>query len=185
MLTTNEFRTGSTVTIDGDAWQVVDFQHVKPGKGAAFVRAKMRNLCTGAVVERTFNAGERMPKAHIDRREMEYLYENEDLHVFMDLETFEQSELTKETLGNAINFLKENNKIAVMVYQDKIIGVELPNTVELTVVQTDPGIRGDTATGGTKPATMDTGYVVKVPLFINEGDVLRIDTRTGDYIERA
>lgn len=185
MLNTNEFRTGSTVTIDGDAWQVVDFQHVKPGKGAAFVRAKMRNLCTGSVVERTFNAGERMPKAHIDNREMEYLYEAEGAYHFMDKETYEQSELTKEVLGNAVNYLKENMTLSVMFYNDKVIGIDLPNTVELVVAETDPGIRGDTATGGTKPATMETGVVVKVPLFINQGDKLRIDTRTGDYIERA
>lgn len=185
MLNTNEFRNGSTVTIDGDAWQVVDFQHVKPGKGAAFVRAKMRNLCTGSVVERTFNAGERMPKARIDNREMDYLYEADGAYHFMDKETYEQSELTKEILGSAINYLKENMTLSVMFYNDKIIGIDLPNTVELLVSETDPGIRGDTATGGTKPATMETGLVVKVPLFINQGDKLRIDTRTGDYIERA
>ena len=178
MISTNEFKTNVTVTIDGDAWQVVEFQHVKPGKGAAFVRAKMRNLCTGAVVERTFNAGERMPKAHIDRRAMQYLYESDGMYVFMDNET-------KEQLGNAINFLKENMEAKIMIYSGRVIGVDLPNTVELTVVKTDPGIRGDTATGGSKPATMDTGYVVKVPLFINEGDVLNIDTRTGEYISRA
>ena len=163
MISTNEFKTNVTVTIDGDAWQVVEFQHVKPGKGAAFVRAKMRNLCTGAVVERTFNAGER----------------------FMDNENFEQVELTKEQLGVAVNFLKENMDVKIMIYEGRILGIDLPNTVELTVVETDPGIRGDTATGGSKPAKLDTGYVVKVPLFINEGDVLRIDTRTGEYIERA
>lgn len=185
MISTSDFRTGTTVTIDGDAWQVIDFQHVKPGKGAAFVRAKIRNLCSGAVIERTFNPADKMPKAHIVRREVEYLYENDGLYTFMDLETFEQSELTKETLGSALNFIKENNKIAIQVYNDKIIGLDLPVAVELTVVETDPGIRGDTATGGTKPATMDTGYVVKVPLFINVGDVLRIDTRTGEYLERA
>ena len=185
MISTNEFKTNVTVTIDGDAWQVVEFQHVKPGKGAAFVRAKMRNLCTGAVVERTFNAGERMPKAHIDRRAMQFLYESDGMYVFMDNETSEQSELTKEQLGNAINFLKENMDAKIMIYSGRVIGVDLPNTVELTVVKTDPGIRGDTATGGSKPATMDTGYVVKVPLFINEGDVLNIDTRTGEYISRA
>ena len=172
MISTNEFKTK-------------EFQHVKPGKGAAFVRAKMRNLCTGAVVERTFNAGERMPKAHIDRRAMQYLYESDGMYVFMDNETYEQSELTKEQLGNAINFLKENMEAKIMIYSGRVIGVDLPNTVELTVVKTDPGIRGDTATGGSKPATMDTGYVVKVPLFINEGDVLNIDTRTGEYISRA
>ncbi len=185
MISTNEFKTNLTVTIDGDAWQVVEFQHVKPGKGAAFVRAKMRNLCTGSVVERTFNAGERLPEAHIDRREMQYLYQDGDAYVFMDNETYEQMELRKEQLGNALNFLKENMEVKVVVYESRILGVEIPNTVELTVVKTDPGIRGDTATGGSKPATMDTGYVVKVPLFINEGDVLRIDTRSGDYIERA
>ena len=169
MISTNDFRTGVTVTIDGDAWQVVEFQHVKPGKGAAFVRAKMRNLCTGAVVERTFNAAERMPKAIVERRAMQYLYKNGDNFVFMDNETYEQSELTKEQLGNAINFLKENMEAKVMVYENRILGVELPNTVELTVVETEPGIKGDTATGGSKNATLDTGYVVKVPLFINEG----------------
>ena len=178
MISTNEFKTNVTVTI-------VEFQHVKPGKGAAFVRAKMRNMCTGAVVERTFNAGERLPKAHIDRRAMQYLYESDGNYVFMDNETYEQSELTKEQLGNAINFLKENMDAKIMIYNGRVIGVDLPNTVELTVVKTDPGIRGDTATGGSKPATMDTGYVVKVPLFINEGDVLNIDTRTGEYISRA
>ncbi len=185
MISTNEFKTNVTVTIDGDAWQVVEFQHVKPGKGAAFVRAKMRNLCTGAVVERTFNAGERLPKARIDRREMQYLYESDGMYVFMDNESFEQLELTKETLGNALNFLKENMDVKIMIYETRVLGVDLPNTIELTVVETEPGIKGDTATGGSKNATMDTGYVVKVPLFINEGDVLAIDTRTGDYISRA
>ena len=185
MISTNEFKTNVTVTIDGDAWQVVEFQHEKPGKGAAFVRTKMRNLCTGAVVERTFNAGERMPKARIDRREMQYLYESDGMYVFMDNETFEQTELSKETLGNALNFLKENMDVKIMIYEGRVLGVDLPNTVELTVVETEPGIKGDTATGGSKNATMDTGYVVKVPLFINEGDVLAIDTRTGDYISRA
>lgn len=185
MISTNEFKTNVTVTIDGDAWQVVEFQHVKPGKGAAFVRAKMRNLCTGAVVERTFNAGERLPKARIDRREMQYLYESDGMYVFTDNESFEQLELTKETLGSALNFLKENTDVKIMIYETRVLGVDLPNTVELTVVETEPGIKGDTATGGSKNATTDTGYVVKVPLFINEGDVLAIDTRTGDYISRA
>lgn len=185
MISTNEFKTNLTVTIDGDAWQVVEFQHVKPGKGAAFVRAKMRNLCTGSVVERTFNAGERLPEAHIDRRDMQYLYLDGEKYVFMDNENYEQMELDKEQLGNGVNFLKENMEVKVIIYEGRVLGVELPNTVELTVVKTDPGIRGDTATGGSKPATMDTGYVVKVPLFINEGDVLQIDTRSGDYISRA
>ena len=185
MVSTNEFKTGLTVTIDNDPWQVVEFHHVKPGKGAAFVRAKMRNLATGAVVERTFNAGERLPNANIDRRAMQYLYQEGEMYVFMDNETYEQLELTKEQLGNGINFLKENMDVKVTSFEGRILGVELPNTVELVVVETEPGIRGDTATGGNKPATMDTGYVVKVPLFINEGDHLLIDTRSGEYIQRA
>ena len=185
MVSTNEFKTGLTVTIDNDPWQVVEFQHVKPGKGAAFVRAKMRNLATGAVVERTFNAGERLPNATIDRRAMQYLYQEGDSYVFMDNETYEQLELSKEQLGNGINFLKENMDVKVTSFEGRILGVELPNTVELVVVETEPGIRGDTATGGNKPAKMDTGYVVQVPLFINEGDHLLIDTRSGEYIQRA
>ena len=185
MVSTNEFKTGLTVTIDNDPWQVVEFQHVKPGKGAAFVRAKMRNLATGAVVERTFNAGERLPNATIDRRDMQYLYQEGDNYVFMDNETYEQLELNKEQLGNGINFLKENMDVKVTSFEGRILGVELPDTVELVVVETEPGIRGDTATGGNKPAKMDTGYVVKVPLFINEGDHLLIDTRSGEYIQRA
>ena len=185
MISTNEFKTNVTVTIDGDPWQVVEFQHVKPGKGAAFVRAKMRNMSTGAVVERTFNAGERLPKARIERRTMQYLYESDGMYVFMDNETYEQTELSKETLGTALNFLQENMDVKIMTYENRVLGVDLPNTVNLTVVETEPGIKGDTATGGSKNATMNTGYVVKVPLFINEGDVLAIDTRTGDYISRA
>ena len=185
MISTNDFRTGTTVEIDGGAWQVVDFQHVKPGKGAAFVRAKLKNLKTGAVVERTFNAGEKMPKAHVENRPMQYLYENDGMYTFMDHETFDQIELTREQLGNGLNFLKENMNIGVSFFQGNIIGIELPNSVELVVAETEPGIRGDTATGGTKIAKMETGYNVKVPLFIETGEVLRIDTRTGDYIERA
>lgn len=185
MISTNDFRNGVTVEIDGNAWQVVEFQHVKPGKGAAFVRAKMRNLQTGATVERTFNAGEKMPKAHVEKRSMEFLYQDGDEYHVMDMESFEQTSLTKEQLGNAPNFLKENMQISVLSFQGNIFSVELPMSVELEVVATDPGIKGDTATGGSKPATLETGYIVKVPLFINVGDVLRIDTRSGDYIERA
>lgn len=185
MISSSDFRTGVTIEIDNDVWQVVDFQHVKPGKGAAFVRTKLKNARTGAVVERTFNPNEKMPKAHIDRREMQYLYESDGEYNVMDNETFDQIVLTADQLGNAVNFLKENMNIAIMFFQGNVIGVDLPTAVELEVVETDPGIRGDTATGGTKPAKLETGYVVKVPLFINVGEVLRIDTRTGDYIERA
>lgn len=185
MISSNDFRPGVTIEIDNQVWQVVDFQHVKPGKGAAFVRAKIRNLQTGAVIERTFNAGEKLPRAHVDRRTMQYLYSDGDSYHFMDNETYDQIMMTKEQLDTALNFLKENMEIAVLFFNGTIIGVELPNSVDLEVVETDPGIRGDTATGGTKPAKLETGYVVKVPLFIDTGDVLRIDTRSGDYIERA
>lgn len=185
MISSNDFRPGVTIEFDGNVWQIVDFQHVKPGKGAAFVRAKMKNIQTGAVVERTFNPGEKLPKAHIDRRDMQYLYETDEEYNFMDNENFEQIIMTSEQLGTAKNFLKENMSIEVMFFQGIVIGVELPYSVELRVVETDPGIRGDTATGGTKPAKLETGYTVKVPLFINIDDVLRIDTRSGDYIERA
>lgn len=185
MITSNDFRTNMTITYEGDAWQIIEFQHVKPGKGAAFVRTKMRNLCTGAVIEKSFNPTEKFENAQIDRREMNYLYESDGQFTFMDNESFEQMELSKDQLGDALNYLIENMTVKIIIYESRILGVELPNTVELKVVKTDPGIRGDTATGGSKPATMETGYIVKVPLFINEGDVLRIDTRSGDYIERA
>ena len=185
MISSNDFRPGVTIEIDNQVWQVVDFQHVKPGKGAAFVRAKIKNLQTCAVIERTFNAGEKLPKAQVDRRPMQYLYADGDSFHFMDTETYDQVMLTKDQLTEALNFLKENMEITVLFFNGTIIGVELPNSVDLTVVETDPGIRGDTATGGTKPAKLETGYVVKVPMFINEGDVLRIDTRSGAYIERA
>lgn len=185
MITAGDFKKGLTVEFDNGVWIIVDFQHVKPGKGAAFVRAKMKNIRTGAVVERTFNAGEKMARAHLDNRQMQYLYESDGAYNFMDNENFEQIMITSEQLGNAKNFLKENMNISVQFYQGAIMGVDLPVAVELEVVETDPGIRGDTATGGTKPAKLETGYVVKVPFFINVGDVLRVDTRTGEYIERA
>ena len=185
MISSNDFRNGVTIELDGGVWQIVDFQHVKPGKGAAFVRAKMKNAKTGAVVERTFNAGEKVPKAHVDNRQMQYLYESDGLFNFMDNENYEQITLNTDQLGDAKKFLKENMNIGVLFFQGLVIGIEMPLSVELAVVETDPGIRGDTATGGTKPATLETGYVVRVPLFINIGDVLRVDTRTGDYLERA
>lgn len=185
MISTNEFKTNVTVTIDGDAWQVVEFQHVKPGKGAALSALKCVTCVLVLLLNVPLMQANACRKHAVDRREMQYLYESDGQYVFMDNENYEQTELTKEQLGNALNFLKENMDVKIMVYEGRILGVDLPNTVELTVVETDPGIRGDTATGGSKPAKMDTGYVVKVPLFINEGDVLRIDTRTGEYIERA
>ena len=185
MISTNEFKTNVTVTIDGDAWQVVEFQHVKPGKGAAFVRAKMRNMCTGAVVERTFNAGERLPKAHIDRRAMQYLYESDGNYVFMDNETYEQIPISKDTLGDDFRFVKENENVKVLSYKGSVFAVEPPLFVELAITETEPGFKGDTAQGATKPAIVETGATVMVPLFVETGDVLKIDTRTGEYLSRV
>ncbi|MFZ5590809.1 MAG: elongation factor P [Bacillota bacterium] len=185
MISTNDFRTGLTIELDGDVYQVIEFQHVKPGKGAAFVRSKLRNMRTGAVIEKTFNAGEKIPRARIDRREVQYLYNDGSSYNFMDMETYDQFAMTKEQLGDAVKFLKENMVINLLLFQGKSIGVDLPNFVELEVVDTTPGIKGDTASGGSKPATLETGYVVQVPFFINVGDILQIDTRTGQYIKRA
>ncbi len=185
MVSTNDFKTGLTVEIEGQVWTVVDFQHVKPGKGAAFVRAKLKNLKSGAVVERTFNAGEKLPRAHLERREMQYLYQSDELYTFMDTEDYEQLSLSKEQIGDGVKYLKENMLVNILFFQGQTFGVDLPNSVELKVVETEPGVRGDTATAGTKPAKLETGAIVKVPLFINIGDVLKVDTRTGEYIERA
>ena len=185
MITSNDFRPGVTIEIEGQVWQVVEFQHVKPGKGAAFVRAKIKNMETGAVVERTWNPNEKVQEGHVDRRQMQYLYENEGAYCFMDNESYEQIELQKDQLGIAYNFLKEEMVVTMMMFKGKVIGIDLPAAVELKVIETDPGVRGDTATGGNKPAKLETGFVVKVPLFINEGDVLQIDTRTGEYVGRA
>lgn len=185
MISSTDFRTGLTIEIDGGAWQVVEFQHVKPGKGAAFVRTKIKNVETGAVVERTFNPNEKMPAAHLDTRKMQYLYETDGMYTFMDTETYEQTELNKEQLGDALNYLMENMEVSLQTFKGRIIGLNLPNSVELKVTECEPSVKGNTATGATKNATVETGYVVRVPLFVNEGDVLRIDTRTGNYIERA
>ena len=184
-MTAGEFRNGVTFEMDGQVQQVIEFQHVKPGKGAAFVRAKLKNLQNGSVVERKFNAGIKLQPATVERKPMQYLYEADGSYCFMDTETYEQIMLNKEQLGDKINFLKEEMECTVMFFNGNIIGVDIPNSVELKVVETEPGIRGDTATGGSKPAKLETGYTVSVPLFINEGEVLRIDTRTGAYIERV
>ncbi|HHY31860.1 MAG TPA: elongation factor P [Firmicutes bacterium] len=185
MISTNDFHTGLTIELDGEVYTVVDFQHVKPGKGSAFVRSRLKNVKTGYVIERTFRAGEKLPRAHIDYREMQYLYSSGDENYFMDTSTYEQLVLNNETLGDAKKYLKENMIIGVQMYEGSPIGVELPNFVELAVVDTDPGLRGDTATGGSKPATLETGAVVQVPLFVNVGDIIRVDTRTGQYLERV
>ncbi len=185
MISVNDFRIGLTIELDGQPYQVVEFQHVKPGKGAAFVRAKLKNLQTGGTVEKTFRAGEKVPKAHLDRRGMQYLYNDGDGYVFMDNENYEQITITKEQIGDGIKWLLENMEIQVLLFQNRIIGIELPNFVELQVVDTEPGIKGDTATGATKNATLETGAVIQVPLFVNAGDRVRVDTRTSQYIERV
>lgn len=185
MISTNDFRTGSTIEIEGEVYQVVDFQHVKPGKGGAFVRSKIKNLRTGVIVERTFNAGEKIPRARVERREVQYLYKDGTSYNFMDMEVYDQLSLSAEQLGDAIKYLKENMTMSIVMFKDKPIGVELPNFVELEVIETAPGIKGGTASGGSKPATLETGLVVQVPFFINVGNVLQIDTRTGSYIKRA
>ncbi|NLM46282.1 MAG: elongation factor P [Firmicutes bacterium] len=184
MISTSDFRTGLTIEVDGEVYTIVEFQHVKPGKGSAFVRTKLKNARTGAVTERTFRAGEKMERAMMDRREMQYLYNSGDEYYVMDNETYEQYVLTRDQIGDGVKYLKENMNVTVLFYQDKVFGVELPNFVELVVVDTEPGIKGDTASGGSKPAKLETGLVVQVPFFVNVGDTLRIDTRTGEYLER-
>lgn len=185
MISTNDFKTGLTIELDGDVFSVVDFQHVKPGKGSAFVRSKLKNVKTGAVIEKTFNAGEKLPRARVDRREMQYLYNDGESYNLMDNQSYEQISVSQGQLGDAVKFLKENTNVYVLLYQSDVIGVELPNFVELEVTETAPGIKGDTASGGSKPATLETGAVVQVPFFIEVGDVLQIDTRTGNYLKRA
>lgn len=185
MISSNDFRPGTTIEYDGAIFRVVEFMHVKPGKGAAFVRTKLKNVKTGAVREMTFRAGEKVARARIETREMQFLYNDGDLYMFMDTESFEQIQIPRSQLEYELNFLKENMNCYVVMHDGAAIGVDLPNTVELIVVRTEPGIKGDTATGGSKPATVDTGYTLQVPLFVNEGDHLLIDTRSGNYISRA
>lgn len=185
MISVNDIRNGMTVEYDNKVWQVIEFLHVKPGKGAAFVRCKLKDVRTGGAIETTFRAGDKLGKATVERREFQYLYNNQGLFTFMNTETYEQIELTEDKVGDAKNYLLDNMMTQIVETQGDIIGIELPNTVELEVVDTEPGFRGDTATGTTKPAKLETGYTVNVPLFINTGDKLKIDTRTGDYLGRA
>jgi len=184
MISSNDFRTGTTIEIDGHAWRVVDFQHVKPGKGAAFVRTKLKNVQTGAVNERTFRAGEMVPSAVVEKSEMQFLYPQGDDFVFMNMESYEQSELKAGDIGTGVKYLIEGMTASVLTYKNAIIGVELPNSVVLEVTQTDPGVRGDTATGGLKPATLSTGATIQVPLFVAIGDKVKVDTRTDTYLGR-
>lgn len=185
MVTAGDFRNGVTFEMDGNVYSIIEFQHVKPGKGAAFVRTKIRNVISGAVTEKTFNPNDKYPTAFIERKDMEYLYNDGDLYYFMDSETYEQLPISPNVLGGNFRFVKENMVCKVLSYKGNVFGIEPPNFVELQVTETEPGVKGDTATNVTKPATLETGAEIKVPIFINEGEMIRVDTRTGEYMERA
>ena len=185
MISAGEFRNGVTFEMDGNVYQIIEFQHVKPGKGAAFVRTKIRNVISGAVVERTFSPTEKFPTAYIERKDMQYLYSDGDLYYFMDNETYENIPINADKLSDNFKFVKENIDCKILSYKGVVFGVEPPTFLELQVTKTDPGFKGDTATNTLKPATLETGAEIKVPLFINEGEMIRVDTRTGEYLERA
>ena len=185
MLMAGDFRNGKTFELDGQVMQIIEFQHVKPGKGAAFVRTKMKNVITGAVIERSFSPTDKFEEAVVERKEMQYSYNDGGLYYFMDMETYDLVPLEADKLGDNFRFVKEEMICKIVSYKGNVFAVEPPMFVELTVTETEPGFKGDTATGTTKPATLETGAVIKVPLFSNEGDVLKIDTRTGEYLERA
>ncbi len=185
MISVNDLKTGLTLDLDNGLWSVVEFLHVKPGKGAAFVRTKLKNVETGQVIEKTFRAGEKVGKAMLNRREMQYLYKEGNDYVMMDMESYEQLQLTKDQVGDGIKYLKENMVVQVLMHDTRIIGVDIPPHVELEVVDTPPSEKGNTAQGGTKPATLETGAVVNVPFFISNGDMIRVDTRTNEYLDRC
>ena len=185
MISAGDFRNGVTIEVDGNIFQIVEFQHVKPGKGAAFVRTKLKNIINGGVVEKTFRPTEKFPQARIDRKDMQYLYADGDLYTFMDPETYDQISLNKDTVGDALKFVKENEICKVCSHNGSVFAVEPPLFVELEITDTEPGFKGDTATGASKPATVETGAQVSVPLFVNQGDRIKIDTRTGEYLSRA
>ncbi len=185
MADTSNFRNGFTMRLDGDLWTIVEFQHVKPGKGSAFVRTRLKNVSTGNVIDRTFRSGDKVEDVRIEKRDMQFLYSEEDSFHLMDSETFEQIVVKRALIGPAADLLQENEKTFVSIAEERAIGVELPNFVEIKVKHTDPGVKGDTATGAVKPATLETGAVVYVPLFVNQGDTLKIDTRTSSYVERV
>ena len=185
MVSAGEFRKGMTVEIDGQVWMIVDFQHVKPGKGAAFVRTKIKNVMTGNVLERTFNPTEKFPRAMVEKKEMQYLYSDGELYYFMDTETYDQLPLNLDKVEEALPYIKENMNVTIKFFKGEAFSVDPPNCVELQITETEPGFKGDTATAGNKPAILETGAKVMVPLFINTGDMIRIDTRTGEYMERV
>jgi len=185
MISAGDFRNGITLEIEGNIFQIIEFQHVKPGKGAAFVRTKLKNIISGGVVEKTFRPTEKFPQARIDRKDMQYLYSDGDLYHFMDVETYDQVALNEETIGDALKFVKENDMCKVCSHNGNVFAIEPPLFVELEITDTEPGFKGDTATGATKPATVETGATVSVPLFVNLGDKIKIDTRTGEYLSRV
>jgi elongation factor P len=185
MISAGDFRNGITIEYEGNVYQIIEFQHVKPGKGAAFVRTKLKNIINGGVVEKTFRPTEKCPTARIDRKDMQYLYEDSGLYNFMDVESYDQVALDKETIGDALKYVKENEMVKVCSYNGNVFAVEPPLFVELKITETEPGFKGDTAQGATKPATVETGAVVNVPLFVDQDDVIKIDTRTGEYLSRV
>ena len=185
MISAGDFKNGVTVEIDGNIYQILEFQHVKPGKGAAFVRTKIKNIISGGVVEKTFRPTEKFPKAHIDRKDMQYLYRDGDLFNFMDVETYDQIALNEDVVGDSLKFVKENEVVKICSHNGNVFSVEPPLFVELAITETEPGFKGDTAQGATKPATVETGAIVMVPLFVEQGDVLKIDTRSGEYLSRV
>ena len=185
MISAGEFRNGLTVEIEGSIYQILEFQHVKPGKGAAFVRTKLKNIKNGGVVEKTFRPTEKFPPARIERKDMQYLYNDGDMYYFMDVETFDQSALGAENIGDSLKFVKENEMVKLCSHNGEVFAIEPPLFVELTITETEPGFKGNTATGATKPAVVETGATVYVPLFVNTGDVIKIDTRTGEYLSRV
>ena len=184
MVSAGDFKNGLTVEIEGTVYQILEFQHVKPGKGAAFVRTKLKNIMNGGAVEKTFRPSEKFPKAHIDKKDMQYLYSDGEMYNFMDVESYEQIALDEETVGEAMKFVKENDMVKIVSYKDNIFDIEPPMFAELEVTETEPGVKGDTATNVTKPATVETGAQVSVPIFVNQGDIIQIDTRTGEYLKR-
>ncbi|GKX31916.1 elongation factor P [Vallitalea longa] len=185
MVSAGEFRNGLTIQYENQIYTVVEFQHVKPGKGAAFVRTKLKNLKTGSVIEKTFRPTEKMPKAHIERKDMQYLYTDGDLFHFMDIETYDQIAINSDQIGDTLKFVKENDMVKILSHENEVFGIEPPLFAELEIIHTEPGVKGDTATGATKPAEVETGASVNVPLFVNIGDKIKIDTRTGEYLSRV
>jgi elongation factor P len=184
MISSNDFRPGVTIELDGEVWRVIEFLHVKPGKGSAFVRTTLKSAQTGKTLERTFRAGETVPQAVLEKSTMQHTYKDGESYVFMDMNSYEEASLTAQQIGSKVKYIKEGMEVNVVRWKDKVIDVELPNTVVLTITETDPGVRGDTATGGTKPATVETGAIINVPLFVNVGDRIKIDTRDDSYLGR-